>query len=350
MIRIVYFGTYDTEYSRNRILIRGFEQNNVEVLQCHFGLWKLVDRSSFSLRNLVKLVVFGLYGYLKLWRKYRKLGEHDLVVVGYPGFIDMLFARLIIRNKPIVFDAFLSLYDSMVIDRKKVEIGSFVARTLFSVEKTAFKNADSILLDTHEHIRYISELFKIPKNKFIRVPIGADDSVFKRVKKFGSLHKVVWWGTCIPLQGVQYILEAAKKLPGYQFTMIGGHTPGIERNVRWLPFISYENLPGIIAEHGIALGIFGDTQKTRRVIPNKVYEAWAMGMPLITAKTKALKEVALLSNPFMIEPANSDALVDAIKRLAADRKTADVLAEDGYQYSQEVTPKMIVQNLIGELE
>lgn len=347
MIRVVYWGTYDNQYSRNRVLIRGFEQNQVEVQQCHFGLWKLVKKS-FNPINLIKIILFGIYGYLKLGLKYRKMAEHDLVIVGYPGFIDMLFARLFIK-KPIVFDAYLSLYDSVVFDRKTVKQGSLYAKLLFAIEKHAYKSADAILMDTDQHINYLSEMFNIPKNKFIRVPIGADDSIFKPVTKLGN--GIVWWGTKVPLQGIGYIEDANTPV-----TMIGLGKGGIEqkRKMRCLPLVNYESIGKIIARYRIALGIFGDTNKAQRVIPNKVYEAFAMRMPVITAETDATREFGIKhkKHAYLVPVADAHALAEAIKELLGWKKEElEKMADNGYQlYLQRFTPKIIVKELIGKLE
>jgi len=39
-MRVCYFGTYDLNYSRNRILIEGLERNGIDVVECHVPLWQ----------------------------------------------------------------------------------------------------------------------------------------------------------------------------------------------------------------------------------------------------------------------------------------------------------------------
>lgn len=347
MIRVVYFGTYDTDYSRNRVLIKGLKENGIEVIECHFGLWKLVKRNDYGLLNLIKLIVLFPYCFLKLLIKYSKVGQHDRVIVGYPGFIDMLYARLIVRGKPLIFDAFLSLYDSIVIDRANVQQNTFKAKMLYYIEKKAYRNADIVLYDTQVHINYVSELFNITPAKFVVVPIGADDTYFKPAK-LGNANNVVWWGTHIPLQGFEYIWAAVVDTKT-KLTAIGPVINLPAANIKYLGFIHTENLGRIAQDSGIALGIFGRTPKTQRVVPNKVFEAMALGMPVITADTEAIKDAGIIhkESAYLVPTANIAALRAAIKDLAHDKPLRDKIAKGGLAlYQAKYTPKQIVKDLL----
>ena len=157
---ICYFGNYDPEYARNRVLIKGLRENGVEVLLCN-------DRSG------------GIKKYFKLWRLHKKFAnKYDLLIVGYSDSRSMVLLAKIISKKPIVWDAFYSLYDSLVFDRKLVSPKNFKAKYYWFLDWLVCKLADKILLDTNEHIKYFVKTFKIKENKFIKVLIGADDSIF----------------------------------------------------------------------------------------------------------------------------------------------------------------------------
>jgi glycosyltransferase involved in cell wall biosynthesis len=51
--------------------------------------------------------------------------------------------------------------------------------------------------------------------------------------------------------------------------------------------LPYEHLPNRIAEAHILLGIFGSSVKADLVIPNKMFQAMAVGRPVITRRSKA---------------------------------------------------------------
>ena len=57
------------------------------------------------------------------------------------------------------------------------------------------------------------------------------------------------------------------------------------RTSDWVPWVEYERLPDELHRAGCALGIFGTSEKAKRVIPNKAFQALACGTPLVTADT-----------------------------------------------------------------
>ena len=70
------------------------------------------------------------------------------------------------------------------------------------------------------------------------------------------------------------------------------------RNVTFLPFVPLPQLPSLIHSADLCLGIFGTSEKARRVIPHKVLDAIACGVPVITADTPAIRE-RFANNPLV---------------------------------------------------
>ena len=101
-------------------------------------------------------------------------------------------------------------------------------------------------------------------------------------------------------------------------------------NVEHLAWIEYERLPDELRRAGCALGIFGTTAKAQRVIPNKVFQALACGVPVVTADTPAARELlADGESALLVPPGDPDALADAVRRLAADEELARRIATGG---------------------
>ena len=347
-MRVLYFGSYNPDYSRNRVLIDGLKQNDVEVIECR-------DDSP------------GIGKFIKLYQKHRRLkNKYDVMVVGFLGQQIVPFAKLISR-KPIVFDAFLSLYDSNVFDRKTVRAGSLRAFYYWVLDWLSMRLADIVLFDTDQHIQYASEEFGIKTRKFRRIWIGARDSVFYPMPQLNSgKFLIVFHGSFIPLQGIEYILRAAKicQKDDIKFLIIGDGQEKKKmvelsdklglKNVEFTDFMSQEWIRENIAKADVCLGIFGNTQKTQRVIPNKVYECLAMKKPIVTANTPAVRELFNEGDLILVEPANPESLADAILRLKQDPALMNKIAANGYEkFKNNASPLILggkFKDIINELE
>jgi len=110
-------------------------------------------------------------------------------------------------------------------------------------------------------------------------------------------------GKLIPPHGCATILHAAALLIAHpiHFTLIGSvqDGPTVRRlvaglglsNVTLIDWVDYERLAGWYADSDICLGIFGDSDQANRVVPNKVYQALAVGRAVITRDSSAIREM-----------------------------------------------------------
>ncbi len=324
-MKICYFGTYEENYPRNQILIRSLKKMGHAVQECHISLWGKTPDKSKQLSTLLvkcKLAVRLASIYPRLFLKYPLRERPDLFFVGYIGHLDVLFLTLFNkifgRKTRIVFDAFLSLYDTVVGDRGMVKEGTVLARLLFWIDKTACQWADAVLLDTDAHRDFFAKMFHLPREKMFRVLASADPDLFipRERKNENEPFRVLFIGKYTPLQGIEHIVEAAailNKEKEIRFTFIGkGQVyDRIRRtvagkkleNIEFIEWVKYECLPKYIAQADVCLGIFADSEKACRVIPNKVFQSLAMAKPVITGRTAACAEAledgkdAILCNP-----------------------------------------------------
>ena len=102
-------------------------------------------------------------------------------------------------------------------------------------------------------------------------------------------------------------------------------------------------MPTHIAKADIGLGIFGDTDKAKRVIPNKAYEIIAMKKPLITGDSSASREFfSDEKNALLCEMANPGAIAESIIKLKEDESLREKIAGNGYTlFKERARPKVI---------
>lgn len=342
-MRVVWWGTYDTGKPRTRILLRGLKENGVNITECHADVWGGIEDKS-QVKGLDKKIYFGLRWLLSypslVWR-FLRLPKPDVVVIGYLGQLDVLvlwpFARL--RGVPVVWDAFLSLYNTVVDDRKMVGSKHPLAYVIYAWEWLACRATDMVVLDTNSHAVYFVEKFKIPQEKTGAVLVGAETDVFPAIRYSSASDvaerklTVLFYGQFIPLHGIETIILAARLLENepVMWVLIGqGQQEARIRDMlaehplpklNWITWVPYRELNGWLHRADICLGIFSESEKASRVIPNKVFQILSSGIPLITRDSPAIRELLSPDMPgvFLVPPASPSALADAIYKFSAER-------------------------------
>jgi glycosyltransferase involved in cell wall biosynthesis len=223
--------------------------------------------------------------------------------------------------------------------------------------------ADLVLCDTWEHADLFGTAFGVPRRKLSRVPVGADAATFARgadraartraaATATGPL-SIVYVGGYLPLHGMEAIVEAAAALearrgPGFaRFILVGGgmlaHRTSRDVAARGLSTVRlagrlpYEAAMETLAAADLALGIFGRTEKAGRVVPHKVFQALALGVPTVTRRSAAVAEFFRDGEHVaLVPPGDGAALARAIESLAEDRARREALGAAGRTAALEI--------------
>ncbi|MCX6786152.1 MAG: glycosyltransferase [Candidatus Komeilibacteria bacterium] len=344
-MNICFFGIYKSNDLRLNFLTREWKNFGINIIECRSG--------QAGLKKYWELIV-------KYWRLKK---DFKIIFIPFPGYQAAVLAGILSR-KPIIFDAFNSIYDSAVCDRRQVKQGSFKAKYYFILNKLACQFADIIILDTREHIKYFIETFKIKPAKFRQLWAGSDDRIFypRDEDHAPGNFNVYWHGTFIPLHGIEYILQAAKILANetITFNLVGnGQTFSAmnalkeELNLTKVNFIASnkaEKLADLMNEADLCLGIFGSTPKAARVIPFKVFDALAMAKPVLTGNSPAIQE--LLKNEasvLLCNPADPKDLAEKILILKNDPVLRKKIAQNGYEIFQKKLSVRILSARLWEI-
>lgn len=341
-MRVVMLGTYDLGKPRTRLLREALRHIDPHLCELHFSVWHGVEDKSVmnGLRAKLGVIVRLLLAYPVLAVRYLFAGRHDLVVIGYLGLFDMLLLAPLaaLRGKPVVWDAFLSIYDTYARDRGMGGEGGWKSRLLRWMERKACDIADRVVLDTQAHAALLGELHQVSETKLDAVLVGAERSVFDRVARKSAPHgdvvKVLFYGQFIPLHGIDTIIAAANHPRGrrYHWTIVGqgqeaaridGQLAEQElSHVSRIAWVNYQELAGLMEQADICLGIFGTSEKAARVIPNKVYQALSAGKPLITRDSPAMRELvpAGAEGLYLVPKADPVALLDALEQFTRERE------------------------------
>jgi len=372
-VRIVYFGTYSSGagYPRSRVLIKALRSAGAEVVECQAPVGRRPSERPEALarpRGRFSLIARTAAALARLSRSIRRVGPFDLLIVGSAGQADILAARALVRKKPVVLDAFISLHDTIVNERRLISPSSPGARLLWNLDRFACRIADSVILDTDAHIDYFVRTFGQPRDKFFRAFVGEDDAIFRPrpASPRDRGLEVLFFGTYLDLHGTEHIVRAAKLLDDYpdlRVTLVGtgpAHSAtaslatdlgcnNIEFIGRWA---DYDELVELIARADVCLGIFGTNPKAGRVIPCKVFDALAMGRPVITRRSPAAEELLCHGETALLcEPGDAAAIASALRMLWSDPGLGERLGRAGLRlFRQSCTPSAIGPGLLEALE
>ncbi|MDX1383497.1 MAG: glycosyltransferase, partial [Thermoanaerobaculia bacterium] len=349
-VRVCRFGTFDDGpfYGRNAAVRLGLERRGFEVVDCRprrrrWSGWAPQRRSR---RSWIGMAMDLARDWLSLARQRRALRDADLVLVPYPPHADVLLVRFLSgrRRKPTVIDAFLGLHDTLVSDRRLVSPGSVLSRLLRGWEARALRAADLVLLDTEAQVRTLGAKYGLDAAKLAAIPVGLDEGLWLPVPYPSRNERflVAFWGSFIPLHGVDTIARAAslveRREPRIAFRLVGDgqEAPAVEAllnelrpgNLTWTRDLRpIEELQELAAAAACVLGIFGESDKAGAVIPYKVYQGLATGRPVVTRESRAIAEALPDCEALLRVPAGDPrALADALCDLAADPQRCEAMA------------------------
>jgi glycosyltransferase involved in cell wall biosynthesis len=331
------FGTYQRDHSANRLLREALTAAGCEVEEIHEPLWERTrdkDAAYFAPGSLAALAVRWARCARRLRRRFAaRTGPPPVVVVGFGGQLDLLLAARVCRpRRGLVFAPLVSLTETLVDDRRLFGPRSLRGRLIGAIDRRTLATPDLVLADTAAHAAY----FAAHGARAERVAVwylGVEPEFVELRERRAAGGRVLYYGSFLPLHGVRTIIDAASKLGTHGEVVMLGSGPeraaaeayARERGVGilWRDPVPLGRLPEEIAAADVVLGVFGASEKAAMVIPNKVWQAAAMGAPIVTRDGPAVREVLRPGRDCLVcPPADADALARVVRRLLANPEEA----------------------------
>ncbi len=287
--------------------------------------------------------------------------KYDFLFVGFFGQL-LILPISFFSNSRIVFDVFISTYDTLINDREIFSRHSLMAKVAYFLDKHSCQRADLIFIDTQAHANFFHDLFGISLDKMHSVFVGCDEDIFFPRDMDVDVNKILYYCSYSPLHGVETVVRAAGLIQNsipIRLKLIGegSELPRVKklvneqgiRNVDFSPSIPLEKLPLEIASASICLGgHFGESKKSRNVIPGKTYQMLAMKKPLVVGDNLANKELLTHNyDAYFCEMNNPSALAAAIETLYHNPQLRDTLSDQGYlTYMSKASQKVLKNRVV----
>lgn len=268
----------------------------------------------------------------------------NLAVLQHPCQLNgALFLPLLrVLRIRVVSDFYVGLHDTLALDRKLIPSDGVVSGMAELFDNNVLASSDLLVFDSHTNLNRFTQGKIELRDKSIVVPISPppcfNPKNWNNEKKTADVILVADFS---PLTGGVVLKEALEetRLRKYAFTVIGREHAGKgnwtsrwPENVTRIEWVPYDALPRFIAQHRIALGIFGGSQKAASVLPNKVMEALRVGVPCITREG----EISDYYEPigcFFTKSEDPAGLADAVDYLLSNQGALELLERQARNFS-----------------
>jgi len=232
---------------------------------------------------------------------------------------------------------------------------NFVVRGLKKVAAYLYNHCDRIVTVGEGYARKIHQLYEVPQEKMRVITNGIDASLFipgprdnevRRQYGFGDRFVILYLGTHGMAHALDKVLEAARELrsdPDKLFVFVG---EGAEKenlkktaaqwnldNVLFIDQQPKARVPLFYAACDLGLVTLRKTPLFQEVLPSKIFEYLGMERAIIICVDGEARRIVETSGAGeFVLPEDAPAMVEAIKRLSADREQLRRMGARGRNY------------------
>ena len=250
--QVLFITTKNLEYIRNK-------QETEELKARASSLTVLGYKGESYFTRILRL-------YARLF--FMRINDYDLIFIGFAPQLVLPLFYYRFKNKTVIADFFISLYDTVICERKKFRSNGLIAGLISRLDRVTAGKADVLIADTRAHAEYFASRFLVPREKIRILYLKADETVYyprPRVKdtEFASKYVVLYFGSILPHQGTEIILKTARILQNEKdilFDLIGPVSKmersvcGNLENIIFTPWLSENELAQRIAAADLCLG------------------------------------------------------------------------------------------------
>lgn len=260
----------------------------------------------------------------------------DVLVATSPQFFTAVAGGAVglLRRKPWVFEV-RDLWPESI--RAVGAMGSGRAfRILEAMELFLYQRAARVVVVTR---RFRANLIsrRVRSDKVFVVPNGANTKLFKalappRAVSCQGRMTVGYVGTHGMAHGLDFVLGVARKEPAIRFMFVGEgaekrrliRLSGDLHNVKFLNPVPKTKIPDILSSLDYALVNLKDTPTFRTVIPSKIFESAAMGVPILIGVDGEAREIIdQFGAGLFYEPENPDSFRAVLRQAQSIRETPE---------------------------
>jgi glycosyltransferase involved in cell wall biosynthesis len=331
--------------------------------------WYSKSRDGYSsfFDKIKAKILYKTFNILTLAEVLIKGSNADLIYI-LPMNSNMINTALRIKKvygTPIISELYISLYDTLVHDRKRLKDNTKRSDYLKKLDRMLIEESDCLIHLSSYELDYISKLVgaSIDPDRVKIFPLAIEEKLTAdTVDDSDNTFRMCWWGNYSPLHGLEKILLAIEilKSQGHKIKLdIWGPTEysepyvktvqemNLSQEISFHPSDYSTKLQEYLARYcDLALGIFGDSGKAKNAIANKVIDAMAMKIPVLTMDSPCLWEFLKPTELFTC-PNEPEEMAKKILEIAANpAKLKDTALAGHLRYLETFTVKQYSKNVL----
>ena len=219
-------------------------------------------------------------------------------------------------------------------------------------------------------MEYIAKLVgaKLDSKRTAILPLAVEPKKNAHPDEEGNVFRICWWGTWIPLHGLDNVINAIKLLSEKNVKLELFGVPGANGDP-YIKMITEMKLSKYITVHtdksfgnglleeylskkcDLALGIFGNSQKSKNVIVNKIVDAFAMALPVLTMEAPVLREFIDTENELFVCQNDPSSMADVVRNIINNPEERIRRSKLGHKrYLETFTSDHYAQNVLSIID
>lgn len=263
--------------------------------------------------------------------------------------LELLLARIL--GKKVIVDYYISDFDALVNDRKTIKKESFSAVLALFKDRLFMRLSDSVIFLNNAESVYYQKVagVELDRKKIKIIPLCIDykTELFEDVEEISrSDFNVCWWGTYIPLHGLDNLIRAFSHIEHKAVKLyIFGNSEekskpyqdlikklGLSDKVLVINDYSFSN--GKLASFlkskcDLAIGNFGSSDKARTVLVNKLVDALSLGLPCLTIQTQAALELLGKNEGLILTEPSPERIAESIAEAFQNPRVLKAIGDAG---------------------
>lgn len=247
----------------------------------------------------------------------------------------------------------------------------FSLRVMNRIEQCNLPKANRIIVVTSKLKEVLHNDYKIPEDKIVVIPNGANIDLFKPMAAIKAREKlglnqnnnyICFVGSFRQWQGVEYLVQSApfilKEIPNTKFLIIGdgmmkeelinlAEETGVSDKFIFTGVVPYKEVPKYINASDVCA--VPKTPLKSGYSPLKLYEYMACGKPVVASNLPGFEILEQNNAGILVEPENPEELAKAIVRLLTNEELREQMGENGRRYVVENQSWEIMAKKVAEV-